>query len=159
VILFVDEADALAQSREASQMHHEDRAGVNVLIRGVDRIGRSRLPAAVIMCTNRLLALDPAISRRAADILVFSRPDDDQRRRVLSSMLSGLRFSGAEVEALVEITGPRDGRTYGFTFSDLVQRLLPAIALDAYPTQSVNPSRAVELARSLEPTPPFKESL
>ena len=36
VILLVDEADALAQSREASQMHHEDRAGVNAFIRGVD---------------------------------------------------------------------------------------------------------------------------
>ena len=29
VILLIDEADALAQSREAAQMHHEDRAGVN----------------------------------------------------------------------------------------------------------------------------------
>jgi len=27
VILLVDEADALAQSRELVQMHHEDRAG------------------------------------------------------------------------------------------------------------------------------------
>ena len=33
VILLIDEADALAQSREAAQMHHEDRAGVNALIR------------------------------------------------------------------------------------------------------------------------------
>ena len=29
VILLIDEADALTQSREATQMHHEDRAGVN----------------------------------------------------------------------------------------------------------------------------------
>ena len=36
-ILLVDEADALTQSREADQMHHEDRAGVNAFIRGVDR--------------------------------------------------------------------------------------------------------------------------
>ena len=62
VMLLVDEADALAQSREAAQMHHEDRAGVNALIRGIDRIGNARLPAAVIMCTNRLDALDPAVS-------------------------------------------------------------------------------------------------
>jgi SpoVK/Ycf46/Vps4 family AAA+-type ATPase len=67
VILLIDEADALAQSREAAQMHHEDRAGVNALIRGIDRIGKARLPAAVIMCTNRLRALDPAVKRRAAD--------------------------------------------------------------------------------------------
>jgi AAA+ superfamily predicted ATPase len=65
VILLVDEADALAQSREAAQMRHEDRAGVNAFIRGVDRIGNG-LPAAVIMCTNRLSALDPAVRRRAA---------------------------------------------------------------------------------------------
>ncbi len=61
IILLVDEADALAQSREAAQMHHEDRAGVNAFIRGVDRIGNGSLPAAVIMCTNRLGALDPAV--------------------------------------------------------------------------------------------------
>src|ERR1051326_5690799 len=47
VILLIDEADALAQSREAAQMHHEDRAGVNALIRGIDRIANARLPAAV----------------------------------------------------------------------------------------------------------------
>ena len=85
IILLVDEADALAQSREAAQMHHEDRAGVNALIRGVDRIANARLPAAVIMCTNRLSALDPAVRRRAADVFSFSRPNDEQRGIVLST--------------------------------------------------------------------------
>ena len=37
-ILLLDEADALAQSREAAQMHHEYKAGVNALIQGIDRI-------------------------------------------------------------------------------------------------------------------------
>ena len=83
IILLIDEADALAQSREAAQMHHEDRAGVNALIRGVNRMANAHLPAAVIMCTNRLGALDPAVKRRAADILEFTRPDDDQRRQDL----------------------------------------------------------------------------
>lgn len=49
VILLVDEADALAQSRETAQMHHEDRAGLNAFIRGIDRIANAKLPAAVIM--------------------------------------------------------------------------------------------------------------
>ena len=75
VILLVDEADALAQSREG-EMHHEDRSGVNAFIRGVDRLGNQRLPAAVIMCTNRFQALDPAVKRRAAELLVFERPDE-----------------------------------------------------------------------------------
>ena len=63
VVLLVDEADAIAQSREASQMHHEDRAGVNTFIRGIDRLANSKLPAAVIMCTNRLGVLDPAVQQ------------------------------------------------------------------------------------------------
>lgn len=117
VILLVDEADAIAQSREASQMHHEDRAGVNAFIRGVDRVANSRAPCAVIMCTNRLGAIDPAIRRRAADILSFQRPDDSQRSEVLTGPLEGLGFSKSQILALVAATGPRAGRPYGFTFS------------------------------------------
>ncbi len=157
VILLVDEADALAQSREAAQMHHEDRAGVNAFIRGVDRLSNSRLPAAVIMCTNRLGALDPAVRRRAADVLRFERPNNVQRHSVLMPLLKQLGFPEANVTALVAATGSQDDRKYGFTFSDLTQRLLPAIVLDAYPCQSVSPARAVEIARTMIPTPPFRE--
>jgi AAA+ superfamily predicted ATPase len=157
VILLIDEADALAQSREAAQMHHEDRAGVNALIRGIDRIGNGRLPAAVIMCTNRLNALDPAVKRRAADILIFERPDDVQRHAVLAEPLKQLGFSKPQIDALVAATGARKDCAYGFTFSDLTQRLLPSIVLDAYPTHAVATARAVEIATSMVPTPPFQE--
>jgi AAA+ superfamily predicted ATPase len=157
VILLVDEADALAQSREAAQMHHEDRAGVNAFIRGIDRIGNGKLPAAVIMCTNRLGALDPAVRRRAADILAFSRPDDTQRHAVLGESLRQLGFSKQQIDALVAATGAQNGRTYGFTFSDLTQRLLPAIVLDAYPARAVDAARALEIAQGMIPTAPFKE--
>lgn len=158
VILLVDEAGALAQSRETSQMHHEDRAGVNAFIRGIDRLGNGRLPAAVIMCTNRLGALDPAVKRRAAEILVFKRPDDAQRRAVLSEPLRHLGFTNTQIDNVVACTGALGEREYGFTFSDLTQRLLPAIVLDSYPDQSVSPARALEVVRSLLPTPPFQEN-
>jgi SpoVK/Ycf46/Vps4 family AAA+-type ATPase len=157
VILLVDEADALAQSREVTQMHHEDRAGVNAFIRGVDRLGRGQLPAAVIMCTNRLSALDPAVKRRAADIMIFARPDDAQRHAVLGGAFKQLGFSQAQISAIVAATGAQNGRRYGFTFSDLTQRLLPAIMLDAYPTKPVIPARALEIARAMIPTPPFQD--
>jgi SpoVK/Ycf46/Vps4 family AAA+-type ATPase len=156
-ILLVDEADALAQSREATQMHHEDKAGVNAFIRGIDRISNGHLPAAVIMCTNRLGALDPAIKRRAADILTFERPSDEQRRKTLEGPLCTLGFSSENISAIIELTGPQNGRAYGFTFSDLVQRLLPAIILDAYPDRSVDPQRATAIAERMMPTPPFRE--
>lgn len=157
VILLVDEADALAQSREAAQMHHEDRAGVNAFIRGIDRIANESLPAAVIMCTNRLAALDPAVKRRAADVLAFARPDDAQRRAVLGPALRPLGFSAAAIEEAVAATGPAKARAYGFTFSDLVQRVLPAIVLDAYPNKGVNSQRALAIIKAMTATPPFKE--
>jgi AAA+ superfamily predicted ATPase len=157
IILLVDEADALAQSRESAQMHHEDRAGVNAFIRGIDRLANGQLPAAVIMCTNRLGALDPAVKRRAADILSFNRPDDAQRRAVLSGALQALGLTLEQIDDVVAATGKRNGSPHGFTCSDLTQRLLPAIVLDAYPSRGVDGARALEITRHMKPTPPFEE--
>ena len=157
IILLVDEADALTQSRENAQMHHEDKAGVNAFIRGVDRIGNNKLPVVVIMCTNRIGALDPAVKRRAADILMFDRPNEVQRKVVLFPSLKELGFSEKEIDEVITITGVNNGRAYGFTFSDMTQRLLPRIILDAYPDAAIQPQRAIELIKKLEPTPPFKE--
>jgi SpoVK/Ycf46/Vps4 family AAA+-type ATPase len=157
IILLVDEADALAQSREAAQMHHEDRAGVNAFIRGIDRVANAKVPVAVIMCTNRLSALDPAIRRRAADVMTFSRPSKEQRSAVLAPFLEPLGFSVQEIDAIVEITGATSGRAYGLTFSDLTQRLIPAVVLDAYPTQKVDPECAQRIAKEIPPTPPFQD--
>lgn len=157
IILLVDEADALAQSREAAQMHHEDRAGVNAFIRGVDRLAQERVPAAVIMCTNRIQALDPAVRRRSADILMFKRPNEAQRLSALQVSLQELGFSGKQMAEIVDATGPRNGREYGFTFSDIVQRLLPMLLLDAYPEGAVDPTRALEIVNAMSPTVPFQE--
>lgn len=159
VIFLVDEADALAQSREAAQMHHEDRAGVNAFIRGIDRIANEQLPAAIIMCTNRLSALDPAITRRAADILTFMRPNEMQRLTLLEPPLQKLGFSVSKIQDIVDATGKQNGKDYGYTYSDLTQRLLPSIVLDAYPNASVDPDRALKLAQETAPTAPFRESV
>lgn len=157
VILLIDEADALAQSRENAQMHHEDRAGVNAFIRGIDRIANAQLPAAVIMCTNRLNALDPAVKRRAAEVLSFGRPNDEQRRSIITNRLGQLGIPQSALDDLVKATGPQEGNIPGFTFSDLTQRLIPSIVLDAYPTQAVNPLRAVRVAQQMSPTPAFQD--
>ncbi|EDO26170.1 predicted protein [Nematostella vectensis] len=128
-------------------MHHEDKAGVNAFIRGIDSIGNGKLPAAVIMCTNRPNALDPAIKRRAAEIFSFKRPSEKERNLVLEPVLSELGMSEKEINKMVTLTGPNTERNYGFTYSDLTQRVLPAIILDAYPDNAVSPERALEIAR------------
>ncbi|MDK9683649.1 AAA family ATPase [Pseudoalteromonas shioyasakiensis] len=155
VILLIDEADALAQSRESEQMHHEDRAGVNAFIRGIDSLASDALPAAVIMCTNRLDALDPAVKRRAAEILPFKRPSAEQRKSVLEQTLAPFGLDNGTIEKIVEITGETSDKTYGFSFSDITQRLVPSIILDAFPNKPVTKERAIEVALSIQPTPPF----
>lgn len=156
IILLIDEADALAQSREAAQMHHEDRAGVNALIRGVDETATERLPIAIIMCTNRLDAIDPAVRRRAAAVFEFHRPNRQQRIAVLRAGLQGTEASERELEALADATGETAERSHGFTYSDLTQRLIPTIVLDAFPERPVSGTRAIEIARGIQPTPPFR---
>jgi AAA+ superfamily predicted ATPase len=155
VILLIDEADALAQSRESEQMHHEDRAGVNAFIRGIDSLASDVLPAAVIMCTNRLDALDPAVKRRAAEILPFKRPSAEQRKSVLEQTLVPFGLDNGTIEKIVEITGETSEKTYGFSFSDITQRLVPSIILDAFPNKPVTKERAIEVTLSIQPTPPF----
>lgn len=155
VILLIDEADALAQSRELAQMHHEDRAGVNALVRGIDRLRRDSLPVIVIMCTNRLEALDPAIRRRAAATFSFERPDASARMVVLGSLLVGADLTDEQLQALADATGP-SGTALGCTFSDLTQRLVPDLVLDAFARdRPIEFARALDLAQAMTPTPTF----
>lgn len=155
VILLIDEADALAQSRETAQMHHEDRAGVNALIRGLNSLTEQRLPVVVVLATNRLGAIDPAVRRRAAATFEFGRPGDALRREALERLLDGVSVDARSIEALVAATGPTEDRDYGYTYSDLYQRLVPSAVLAAYPDQAVTAELVLAVAATVEPTPPF----
>jgi AAA+ superfamily predicted ATPase len=156
VILLIDEADALAQSRELAQMHHEDRAGVNALVRGIDGLRDDRLPVLTVMCTNRLDALDPAVTRRAAAVLPFTRPNDDQRHQLLGRLLDGLGIGSAEVDKLVALTGEKARHPYGCTYSDIRQRLIPDAVLAALRDDApLTGAQLIATAETFEPTRPF----
>ena len=157
-ILLIDEADALAQSRELAQMHHEDRAGVNALIRGIDDIAAARLPCLTVMCTNRLNSIDPAIRRRAAAVFEFNRPTLEFRRRLLTTQLAGAGLSKSDIDAIASQLGESKSRNYGYTFSDITQRFIPSLLLSAYPSQKISRELALQIIETNPPTPPFKEA-
>lgn len=154
IILLIDEADAIAQSREFKQMHHEDRAGVNALLRGIDELAAKRLPVTVVMCTNRSDALDPAVKRRSACIFRFERPNEDQRRKLLLDALEGLNMSANEISELVNLTGG----TPGYTYSDFRQRFFPAIVLEAYPDSQIDYSKIRLALKKTPATPQFSQA-
>ncbi len=157
VILLLDEADTLAQSREAAQMHHEDRAGVNALIQGIDDLKASRAPMLVVFCTNRIGAIDPAIKRRAAIIHDFKRPKESQLAELLSRCFGDIGLTKAELTRLAKSAGPNGNRTYGFTYSDVVTRLVPAAVMESYPDSPLSFERISTALDKTSPTPPFSQ--
>jgi AAA+ superfamily predicted ATPase len=156
-VVVVDEADALARSRAAEQMHHEDRAGVDALLAGVDSLAGESVPVIVVMCTNRERALDPAVVRRAAGIFHFNRPNEEERRAVLAAALAGTGIDAGIIDKLVAQTGPRDSQP-GFTYSDLTQRLVPTAIMAAFPDRPLTPDLLLAVASDMNPTPEFRSS-
>jgi len=157
VVLLIDEADALAQSRENAHMHHEDRAGVNALIRGIDSIATERRPVITVLCTNRLDAIDPAVRRRAFAEFEFARPDADRRKALLADLFDGVQLTPSQVDQLADLTG-ENGRGYPWTYSDLTQRLVSASALAAFPDAPITFEVIKTAVQRIEPTPPFGAS-
>lgn len=118
-ILIIDEADDLATSRAQMQAHHEDRAGLNVLIKQLDAFGRADSPLAVVLITNRADVIDAAVMRRAMLHLRFERPGDPERQAVFEALLDGVKSSPRQIKALVE----KSRRDPPYSYSDLVQRV------------------------------------
>ncbi len=154
-ILLIDEADAIAQSRELAQMHHEDRAGVNALIRGIDDIAQSRLAGLIIMCSNRLAALDPAVRRRAAAVFEFKRPNLELRVKLIKDRLAGSGLTPGDIAEIAEAMGESKKREYGYTCSDITQRFVPSLVLAAYPNHKISKPLALRIVEETEYTPPF----
>src|SRR5438445_528996 len=80
-------------------------AGANALIRGLNSLTEQRLPVVVVLATNRLGAIDPAVRRRAAATFEFGRPDDSRRRDALRHLLEGIPLDDEALDALVAVTG------------------------------------------------------
>jgi hypothetical protein len=139
-------------------MHHEDRAGVNSLIRGLDRISGSGLPVLVVLSTNRLEAIDPAVRRRAADTFIFVRLDQDQIGKILSDVLGEAGFDSGQCSEIAAAMARNGDQKYGYTYSDIYHRYFPTLLLDSFPDRPVSVSRALELAQTTLPTPPFRGS-
>lgn len=155
-ILLIDEGDSLAAARTQDHSHHEDKVAVNTLIQGIDDLRRYGGRVVVVLCTNRMTALDPAIQRRAAVIEEFLRPTSAERRELLAMDLQALPLTETQLSQLVELTGPRNGQPT-WTYSDIRTRLYPAALAMAFPERPLQFDHLRVVASSLKATPPVKE--
>jgi SpoVK/Ycf46/Vps4 family AAA+-type ATPase len=153
-ILVIDEGDDLGTSRAQMQAHHEDRAGLNVLIKEIDRLARDRTRIAVVLLTNRLRALDPALLRRA-QLIRFGRPDANGRGAVFGQLLDGVAHTLKDVAELVRISE----RTVPFSFSDLVERGAEGAVMAALREDKPFSVAALrEAIEKLEPSPLIEDA-
>lgn len=152
--LIIDEADSLSAAREGPQNHHEDKVAVNTIIQKIDDLRRLGGRVLVILCTNRGMALDPAVVRRAARREYFERPDDKEREALFRMDYEGLDFPDTVIRELVALTGPcKEPQRLGFTYSDLRTRLLPEAVGYAFPDRKLKAEDLLKAARSLRPSP------
>ncbi len=152
-ILIIDEGDDLGTSRAQMQAHHEDRAGLNVLIKEIDRLAREHVHIAVLLITNRLQALDPALIRRG-HVIRFRRPDAEARRTLFRRLLEGVAFTEADIESLVA----NSARKPLLSYSDIVERGAEIALLQAHrDDKPFSVSYLQQAVETLQPSPLVEE--
>jgi SpoVK/Ycf46/Vps4 family AAA+-type ATPase len=154
-ILLIDEGDSLAAARTQEHSHHEDKVAVNTLIQNIDDLRRFGGRVVVVLCTNRMTVLDPALQRRAAIIEEFLRPTPEERRELFTMDLGALPLTEAQLSQLVALTGAQDGQP-AWTYSDIRTRLYPAALAMAFPERPLKFDHLQAVASTLKATPIVK---
>ena len=154
--LLIDEADALSSLRATEQMHQEEKAAVNTLIQKLDDLRRKGGRAATFLCTNRLDVIDPAVIRRTALHLNFTRPSADERRELLKRDLFGLNLSDSQIDDLVQRTGSGENHDIGYTYSDFRLRMLPDAISRVFPNRPLTYEILKQSIADVEPSPEIR---
>lgn len=152
--LLIDEADAVATTRGTGQMHQEEKAAVNTLIQKIDEVREMNGRAIIFMSTNRLHFIDEAILRRAAIILEFKRPTQQEYKELYSQSLRGVNLTDVELNHLAQLS-QKDGEL-GYSFSDVRLKVLPEAVAMAYPDKPISFEILKEVINSIHPSPEIK---
>lgn len=150
--LLIDEADAIATTRATGQMHQEEKAAVNTLIQKIDEIREMDGRAILFMSTNRLHFIDEAILRRAAIILEFKRPTENEYKELYSQSLNGVNLKDEELCELAKLS-MKENESIGYSFSDVRLKVLPEAVAMAYPDKPLSFDLIKETINNVKPSP------
>lgn len=117
-VLFFDEFDAIARSREETGEHGELRRVVNSLLIFIEQIEPKGF---VIAATNLDAHLDPAVWRRFDEVVWFDQPDGEMIRKYLAHAFRNAQTSfepGANADQL-----------QGYSYADLERVCRQALKL------------------------------
>ena len=102
-ILFIDEFDFVAKARGTDE-HAALKRAVNTLLKAIDEISLVEHGVLVIGATNHPTILDHAAWRRFDEIVEFSLPDKDMRKKILDIILKNIEgtFDTEEIAKISE---------------------------------------------------------
>lgn len=102
-ILFIDEFDFVAKAR-ATDEHAALKRAVNTLLKAIDEISLVEHGVLLIGATNHPTILDHAAWRRFDEIVEFTLPDKDMRKKILDIILKSIEgtFNTEEIATLTE---------------------------------------------------------
>lgn len=155
--MLIDEADSLVSQRSTDQMHQEEKAAVNTIIQELDNLRDLGGRVAVFFCTNHPEMLDQAVVRRAISRLEFTRPDIEDRLKLLKRDLKELKLEECQLKKLAQLSGPNDeGAGPGYTYSDFRLRLYPEALSRCFPEKPLTFDILVEAIQDTLPSPEVK---
>ncbi len=109
-ILFIDEFDFVAKAR-ATDEHAALKRAVNTLLKAIDEISLVEHGVLLIGATNHPAILDHAAWRRFDEIMNFTLPDRDMRKKILDIVLREIEGTFDTEEIAI--------KTDGYSGSDL----------------------------------------
>lgn len=154
--LLIDEADAIATSRSTMQMHQEEKAAVNTLIQKIDEVRELKGRAVIFMSTNRLHFIDEAIVRRAAVVLKFERPTDEERKELFEKNLKGIELKTEQIQELSHLSSSEQNDNLGHSFSDIMLKILPEAIAASFPDNALTYEILCNTIRNIKPSPEIK---
>lgn len=101
-VLFLDEFDAIARSRDDSGEHSELRRVVNSLLLFIDQIQPSGF---LLAATNLDQSLDPAVWRRFDEVLWFDAPNKRMIRKYLTNAFKNVPTDFTPCELAEQVSG------------------------------------------------------
>jgi len=151
--LLIDEADAIATTRSTEQMHQEEKAAVNTLIQKIDETRELKGRSIVFLSTNHLRLLDEAIVRRAALVMKFERPQNEERQELFKQELDGVTLTPKQLVELAALTGPEANNGITYSYSDLRLRLIPSAIAQVCPDGPLTFAALKDAINSTQPSP------
>ena len=99
-LLFIDECDALAKSREDNQEVGEIKRVVNTFLQLLDEYEVSN--GLLVAATNLTKFLDEAVWRRFDDVIEVPKPTEPEIRAILKQTLSSVEVGSIDWDSLVQ---------------------------------------------------------